>query len=278
MFKLFLLALFSLSLQAELLNGVAILVKNHPITLYEVKQALNKSDLGLDKTVDELIRKKLEEIEIQERKIVVNDSEIFAEIEKMAEQNKMSVMQLYDAMQEVRHLSEKEFKAKLKEKKLKEKLFNSIAFEHLKQPSLEEEQEYYKLHADQFKHPESFKVVVYQSNSKELLQHKIDNPMYYSPKISHQEQVLPYNKINPRLAELLNRTPLNSFTPIVPAQNNGHMSFYMQEKTNVSTQSIDAVRPQIANAIMGEKRNQILNDYFARARLSADIHIMRLPE
>lgn len=278
MFKLLFITLLTLSLHAELINGVAILVKDQPITLYEVRQAMKTSHQSLDKTVDELIRKKLEEVEAQERNIVVADSEVFAEIEKMAEQNNMSIMQLYDAMQEVRKLSESEFKAKLKEKKLKDKLYNAIAFQHMQQPSPTEEEEYYQLHIDQFTHPESFKVLVYQSTSKGLLQEKIDNPMYYSPKVTHSEELLPYDKINPRLAELLNKTPLNSFTPIVPGQNNGHMSFFVKEKINVTKQDLEHVRPQIANAIMGEKRNQVLNDYFARARINADIHILRLPE
>jgi len=278
MYKLLFLFLISFSLHAELINGVAILVKDQPITLYEVKQALKKSNVGLDKTVDELIRKKLEEVEAEQRHISVNDSEVFAEVEKMAEQNNMSVMQLYDAMQEVRKLSEQEFKTKLKEKKLKDKLFNAIAFEHMAQPTPLEEEEYYQLHSDQFTHPESFKVLVYQSDSKELLQEKVSNPMYYSPKVTSEEQTIPFAKINPRLAELLNKTPLYSFTPIIPGQNNNHMSFYIEEKLNVSTQALDSVRQQISNAIMGEKRNQVLNDYFARARLNADIHILRLPE
>lgn len=278
MFKLLFITLFAFVLHAELINGVAILVKDQPITLYEVRQAMKTSQRNLDKTVDELIRKKLEEVEAEERDITVHDSEVFAEIEKMAEQNNMSIMQLYDAMQEVRKLSESEFKAKLKEKKLKDKLYNAIAYEHMQPPSPSEEEEYYQLHIDQFTRPESFKVLVYQSKSKELLQEKVNNPMYYSPQVTHTEETLPYDKINPRLAELLNKTPLNSFTPVVPGQGGGHMSFFVQEKINVTKQNLDSVRNQISNAIMGEKRNQVLNDYFARARINADIHILRLPE
>jgi hypothetical protein len=51
----------------------------------------------------------------------------------------------------------------------------------------------------------------------------------------------------------------------------------MRDKQNLVTESLDTVRPQITNMIMGEKRNQVLNDYFTRLRLSADIKILRLP-
>jgi hypothetical protein len=51
----------------------------------------------------------------------------------------------------------------------------------------------------------------------------------------------------------------------------------MRDKTNVVTENVDAVRPQIDTMITGEKRNQVLNDYFTRLRLSAEIKILRLP-
>lgn len=55
------------------------------------------------------------------------------------------------------------------------------------------------------------------------------------------------------------------------------MSFYMKDKQNLITENLDSVRPQITNTIMGEKRNQVLNDYFTRLRLSAEIKVLRLP-
>jgi hypothetical protein len=56
------------------------------------------------------------------------------------------------------------------------------------------------------------------------------------------------------------------------------MSFYVREKQNVVTEELESIRPQIANAIVAEKRSQVLNDYFTRLRLSADIKVIRLPE
>ena len=101
--------------------------------------------------------------------------------------------------------------------------------------------------------------------------------MFYSPEVGSEKVILQYKTINPRLANVLNETPLNSFTPIVPDQQ-GFMSFFVQEKNGMITQPLESVRAQIANAVMGEKRQQVLNDYFARLRLNADIQIVRLPE
>jgi len=65
--KIVLMVCMSLSLMAEVYDGVAIVVKDKPITLYEIKEEMALSKVDATKASDILIRKKLEEIEIQER-------------------------------------------------------------------------------------------------------------------------------------------------------------------------------------------------------------------
>ena len=269
--------LISLTLYAQLIDGVAILVKNEPITLSEVRKSLNEHAQNVDKTIEALIRKKLESQEAKERKITVSSQEVYEDIEKMAEQNKMTVRELHDNMHSVRNTTSSELKAKIHEKLLNQKLYNAIAFSHMDQPTEDEEAEYYQVHIDEFSQPESFSVIVYRSASKERLSEKINNPMFYSPEVSSENKTFYYEGMNPKLVKLLNKTEANSFTPIVSIQQ-AYISFFVQEKGNIVTQPLDKVRNQIANAMTGDKRQQILNDYFARLRLNADIQIIRLPK
>jgi peptidyl-prolyl cis-trans isomerase SurA len=278
MIKYFLLILLTLGIHAKTIDGVAVLVKDEPITMYDIRTQVRESGLSVQQAVDLLIRKKLEEIEAKERHISVSKEEVLKELQTMAEQNKMSVLQLYEAFQSSRGLSEKELKAKIKERMLNQKLYSAIAFSHMEEPTPEEEEEYYQLHAGEFSHPERFEVTVYTSASKARLQEKLDNPMFYSPEVQSENASFEYASMNPRLAELLNKTPLNSFTTILPSPEGGYMSFYLKEKSEITAQPLDAVRPQIANAIMADKREQVLTDYFSRLRLNADIKILRLPE
>ncbi len=275
--KLLLITLFPLFLQAELVDAIAILVKNDPITLYEIKQAQKEMKVDQAKVVDALIRKKLEEQEAKERGISASSAEIYADMEKMAQQNNMSVMQLYDAMQSARGLSEKQFKAKIKDRILNQKLYNAIAFSQIQEPTSAEEEEYYYLHVDKFTHPQSFKVIIYNSKEKEALETKINNPMFYSVDVTSEEADIQYKTINPRLAEILNETEAGKFSPILPSPDGGHMSFYVKDKLNTSTQALEDVRPQINASIMADKREQILKEYFARLKLNAEIKILRLP-
>jgi len=273
----FLFFLISITLYAGIIDGVAILVKQEPITLSDIREAMKKEGKDLQTTADDLIRHKLETQEVRERNIVVSNEEVYREIEKMAGQNNLSVQGLFDAMQSVRNLTSSEFKAKIKQKLLNQKLYSAIAFSHMEEPTADEEAEYYRMHINEFTHPESFTLTAYRAREKSKLQEKLNNPMFYSPEVSSEEMQLFYDAINPKLAAILNKTPLNTFTPILP-DGRGSLSFFVHAKNKPVTQSLDSVRKSIANTMMGERRRQVLNDYFARLRLNADIQIIRLPE
>jgi hypothetical protein len=270
-------ALLATFLWSAPIGGVAVLVKNTPITLFEVQQEMKQSGTNATQSADTLIRKKLEQLEASEKKITVSSAEINEELTRMAAQNNLSMEQFLNAMQTVRGLSEKDLKSKVEETIKGQKLYSAIAFSKMAQPSTEEENEYYQLHLDEFSRPESFAVTTYISNSKEALAMQISDPMRHVENIQMKEENIPFGKINPQLAQILNKIPEGSFSAILPNGQNGFMSFYMRDKINVVTENIEAVRPQISNAILGEKRNQVLNDYFTRLRLSADIKLLRLP-
>jgi len=274
--KAFIFGSLAAMLYSSTIGGVAILVKNEPITLYDLQNEMRLSNLSQNDAVDSLIRKKLEQIEIDERHLSVNVQEVHEDIKAMAEQNHMSVSELYDAMLRVRGLTSEQLKEKIEEKLLGQKLYNAIAFSKLSQPTEQDEAEYYQLHLSEFRYAERFAVVLYNAASREQLQTKIDNPMFYSPEIRSEETTLEYAKLNPQLAQLLTTTPLNSFTPVIPGPNNSYISFFIKEKNDETTLPLEKVRSQITNAIMQERRTQVLNDYFARLRMNADIQVLRL--
>lgn len=268
--------LFTFALSAPV-GGVAVLVKNSPITLYEITQEMKQSGMDATKSADALIRKKLEQLEAQEKKISVTPTEVKEEMERMAKQNNLTVEQFLDAMKTARGVSESDLKAKIEESIRGQKLYSSIAFSKMAQPTPSEEADYYQLHLDEFSHPDRYDVTTYVASSAETLQAKIDDPMRDVPNIVTKDENIPAKNINPQLAQILNKIEVGKFGPILPNGKNGFMSFYMKDKQNLVTENLDSVRPQIANMIMGEKRNQVLNDYFTRLRLSAEIKIIRLP-
>ena len=277
--KLLLLLSLTSFLFSDIINGIAITVDDETITLYEIRQeqAINPQDIK--QTVDQLIRQKLEKIEAKKRNITVSNQEVLDDLKKMAQQNNMTLTQLYEAMNSVRHLSESQTKKKTKEKILKQKLFNAVAMSQMEEPTDEEVAEYYELHLDEYQVPKSIDTVVYSSQSQDALQKKISNPMLYIPEVTTENSTLITAKINPRLTQLLIKTKDGNFTPIIPQMGStGHMSFYVLKKNNVNTPPLELIRPQVENKIMEDNREHILNEHFQRMRVNANIKILRLPK
>jgi parvulin-like peptidyl-prolyl isomerase len=278
MFKIVLAVLMAGQLSAAIYDGVAVVVEDKAITLLDIKKEMQTDHIDAKKAADLLIRQKLEQLEEKKRNISVSSSEVYDDIKMMAERNHMSVSELYDAVRETNGLSSEAFKKKIRQKLLSQKLYNAIAMSSMSEPSDEEIQDYFELHKAEFMHPSSFDVVIYDAPSKALLQEKVDNPMFYSAQIASSEQKLPYNRIAPELAQLLAQTPVGSFTPVVPNGKGGFMSFYIKSAEAPQNLTVDDVRAEIINAIMSQKREAVLNDYFARLRDNADIKIIRMPQ
>lgn len=267
--------MFALTLNAELIDGVAVVVKGSAITLYDIKEEMQLSRSNVKIATDTLIRKALETQEVSERKITVSSGEVYDDIKETAARNKLSVSEFYEAVRNSSGLTSEELKKKIKEKLLSQKLYSAIAYSGLSEPTEDEIEAYFKSHKEDFAHPSGFNVVIYHAQEQQRLQEKIDNPMFYSPEITSNEQELPYDKISPELASLLEKTAINTFTPAVPDGKGGYMSFYIKEIKSAKETGLASVKNQIINMIMAEQREEVLGDYFARLRHNADIKMIR---
>lgn len=278
MYKIIVALFAAVVLNAEIYDGVAVVIKDRIITLLDIKKEVEQDRVDVKKATDILIRQTLEKIEIENRKITVGSSEVYQDIKQMASRNHLSVSEFYDAVRESNGLTSSELKEKVKQKLLSQKLYGAIAMNSLKEPDEAEIEEYYKLNKKKFQHPVSFSVIIYESKDKQSLIQKTHNPMLYTPNIATNEQVLPYDRISPELASLLTKTPVGRFTPVVPNGRGGFMSFYVQSVKNANEMNLEDIKPQIINAIMEQKREGVLSDYFARLRDNTEINIIRLPE
>jgi len=278
MYKILLLIFLASLLNAELINGVAIIVKGEAITMRDLTQEMRITKVSLKDAKQILIRKKLEAAEIKERNIKVASSEVYEDIKKIAQRNGMNVSELYEAVRSASGLTSTEFKAKTKERLLSQKLYSAIAYKSLTEPTEEEAQEYYELHKNDFTHPTGFTVIIYSSKDKSRLQEKMDNPMFYSPDLHAEEKRLEYDRISPELAKFLKKQKVDTFTPIVPNGKGGYMSFYVKDIETAKEAGFRTIRNQVVNLIMGDKREQVLSDYFARLKGNAEIKVIRMPK
>ncbi len=278
MYKIFLVLFLSSAVFAELIDGVAITVKGSPITLYEIKEEMKLSKVSAEQAKNILIRKKLEEIEIEERGIRVSSSEVYDDIKQTASRNNMSVSDFYEAVRNSNGLTSTQLKEKIKQKLLSQRLYSAIAYSSISQPTDDELRDYYEIHKAEFTHPKAFDVLIYIARSPERLKEKIDNPMFYAPDIQTDEQHIEYSKVAPELAGLLAQTKLHTFSQIVPNGQGAYMSFYIKGVDATKESSFEAAKNQMISKIMSDKRERILGEHFARKMLNSDIKILRMPK
>jgi peptidyl-prolyl cis-trans isomerase SurA len=278
MYKLLLFLLLSLALHAKLIDGVAIIVKNEPITMLDITNTMQQNGIDRAKAIKLLMREKLEQIEIKQRDITVTNQEVIEEIKRIAALNHITVEQFYSSLQNQEGLTLKEIQEKMKKRIESQKLFQAIAFSHMYQPSQQEIEDYFELHKKEFEHPQTYSVSIYGSKDGALLQRKVNNPMFYSAQISSEDKVLQYDQIPPRLAKLLDATKVNRFSKIVPNGSGGYMTFYIKSVGDITHVTLKSVEPQIKNQLMAAKRQQVLSEYFNRLKANADIRTIRLPK
>ena len=142
MYKIFLTLLLALSLNAEIVGGVAIVVKGQAITLYDIKKEMQLSKIDAKRASDVLIRKALEKSETKERKITVSSGEVYDDIKKSADRNRMSVNDFYEAVRNSNGMSSSDLKEKIKSKLLSQKLYGAIVYSSMSEPSQEDIEAY----------------------------------------------------------------------------------------------------------------------------------------
>ena len=275
MIKLLLPLFLFAALQAKMVDAIAVIVEEEPITLYDITQEMQLSHVSKKQAIDILIRKKLEAQQIKKRGIRVSEDEVYDEIRRLASANHLTISQFYDAVRESNGLSSSQLKEKIKERLLAQKLYQSIAMSKMSEPDEREIEEYFKLHKEEFVHPSFYDVTIYTAPSKELLMQKLSNPMFYSQEITQTQQRIAYEKLPAALRRIFDATKEGTFTQIVPNGKGAFMTFYIERRGAVEDADINTLRPLIVNAIMNQKRKEILDDYFAKLKDSADIKILR---
>jgi len=147
--KIFLLSLFVLTLNATLINAIAVVVNNKVITLYDIDNAIQQKNLSHNQAVSFLIDKILFQQELEKQDIVVTDFDINEYISKLAMVNHMTKEQFIKILNEKQNYSQ--FVDQIHTRLQKEKLASKLSIGKLKIATKEDMQMYYKNNIDKFK-------------------------------------------------------------------------------------------------------------------------------
>jgi len=256
---------------AGLVNGVAIVVNDEPITLYDIdkqmEQGLSKND-----AIKTLIDKVLYEQQIKKENVSVDIFDIDEYISKLAAQNRMSLLEFKSIIRQQQNYDK--FVADIKTRLMHERLVKKIARGNIKIATDDDIKIYYENNPRQFTFAENIDVTAYVSKSKESLADIQSNPMLNDNTVAKQDISFKHSEMNPKVRYILNNTSVNKFSNIF-AQSGNYNMFFIKNKTGMKTLPLDDVKEQIFQTIMQKREADYLNEYFETLKITANIKVYR---
>ncbi len=130
-------------------NGVAVIVNNEIITLYDVDNIMKQENISKNKAINILINKTLYKQEVKKFNLTVGDGEIENYMGKIAQANNMNLENF--KLEIKKNQNFQNFIANIKKRLLNQKFINKIAIGKLKIATDKEIKEYYDNNIKQFR-------------------------------------------------------------------------------------------------------------------------------
>lgn len=258
-----------------IITGVSVIINDEPITLYEVYKYSQKYKISRKESLNMLVRQKLEQSQIKKLRINADIFEVDKYIENLANKNGLSQYEFLN-MLKTKDVKIADYKAELKEKIKRDKLYRSIYSDKIKGVEDQELETFYAEHPEEFKVANGFNLSIYTAQNPESLKAIQSNPMLQPAGVNIESKSLKADTINAKLKALLNGTKEGTFTQILNIENKSTM-FYMKKKTDFALIPYEDVKQNIYRVISKQKEDKVVKDYFEKLKSSATIKVVRSP-
>ncbi len=259
-------------LEAGLVNGIALIINDTPITLYDIDQKMQTQQLSKQQAVDILIDQTLYTQELKKNNVSIDIFDVDNYIEKLAAQNKMDTL---DFKALVRQQQDFElFKEQIKKQLKHQKLIKRIASNKLVIASNDDMKRFYANNKEQYTIANTIDVIAYMSKNKKLLNELKTNPMMNHKDLLVQQITFKQEELNPQVKYILNSTKEKTFSAIF-AQNKNYNMFFISKKKEIKTLSFEDTKNTIFQQIMKSREDNYLKEYFETLKITADIQILR---
>lgn len=260
-------------LNAGLVNAIAFIVNEEPITLYDIDKKMSEGKLNKNQAVGILIDELLYEQELKNNNITVDMFDVNNYLERLAASNKMDLYQFKSIIKQ-KYKDFSVYENEIKKQILRQKLVTKAIRGNLKLPEQDDLNIYYENHLKEFSTASKFHVVQYVTKNKRSLLAIRQNPMAVMEDVKRDTLVFEQEKLNSQFKYLLNDTQEKNFTPIFTSDKNFVMLFVTKKEGTV-TQEFKEVKDKIFEIIVSEKEKKFLQEYFEKIKLTADIKVIR---
>jgi parvulin-like peptidyl-prolyl isomerase len=263
------------TLSAATLDGVALVINKEPITLFDVYKYSQRFNISKKEALDILVRQKLEDSEIKKQDINVDSFEVDQYIEKLAINNQMNQ---YDFLNMLRskNIDITDYKEEIRKKLQRDKLYEKIVRDKMKQLSDGELQAYYNENQNEFSQAGAFDVTIYTSANQQSLAALQQNPMSAMNDVTLKDVSFEATKMDQNLAALLNKTGTGKFSSVIKTDQN-YVMFFVKNKHDLKTVSFADAKNYIYSKVAEGKEKKAIEEYFEKLKSSANIQVVRAP-
>lgn len=258
---------------AGMVDGIALVVNDDPITLYDIEKRKFEKNISKEKAVGQLIDEALFNQLVYKHNITADVFDVNNYLEKLAASNGMDLYTFKSIIKQ-KYKNYEKYEEQTRKVIIRQKLTDKLVRGNLNIASEEDLKIYYDNNSSKFQMASNVSAVQYASKNKVELNQIRKNPMANIPGISRSEIELDQSNLNPQLRYIINETKINQFTPIFTS-NKQYVSLLITKKENQETIEFEDVRDRIFNIVMQDREKKYLKDHFEKSKLSADIRVVR---
>ncbi len=261
------------TLEDKVVGGISLLVNGSPITLYQIQEEQEKSKVSKAQARDRLIAERIKNQEIERLKIHVDDDKLDQEMAMMAQQQGMDLDHFKQMLMADGHY--KLYRDQLKEHLEMQELLRNILLTNVDTSSETKMREYYNKHKEQFSIPTEIETVRYTSTNQEDLERAMSNPNLEVPGVSKANEKIEMKTLNPQIAQVFISHEQGSFTPVMNGGGGQFITFYIKEKKGKNEVSFSQAKQFIAQKLVEESKDKILEEHFEKLRVKSRIVMIR---
>ncbi|MGN8366086.1 SurA protein [Helicobacter pylori] len=261
------------TLEDNVVGGISLLVNGSPITLYQIQEEQEKSKVSKAQARDRLIAERIKNQEIERLKIHVDDDKLDQEMAMMAQQQGMDLDHFKQMLMAEGHY--KLYRDQLKEHLEMQELLRNILLTNVDTSSETKMREYYNKHKEQFSIPTEIETVRYTSTNQEDLERAMADPNLEVPGVSKANEKIEMKTLNPQIAQVFISHEQGSFTPVMNGGGGQFITFYIKEKKGKNEVSFSQAKQFIAQKLVEESKDKILEEHFEKLRVKSRIVMIR---
>lgn len=257
----------------QLVNGLAAIVENEPITMYEVYKTSQILKTDEKSAINFLIKDRLEQAQIKALNIDASSFEINERMQKIAQENGVNLADLSGVLSR-QGINYSDFKEDVAKSIKQEKLYQNIFKDAKVNVSEEGARAYFEQNPSQFVKFADVKATRYISGQRELLESIQDSPLSVNPAVKTEILELKSEQIPPQLRQIFEMTKDGSFTQIFQTPS-GFEMFLVSSKSGVTMPRFEDVKNEVMSSIYRLEEERVISEYFNKLRARANIKMLR---